>query len=127
MRMRALALCVLAAPAWAQGAVQHIACTGATLCDAGGDCEAGAPDVAFRLAPVDVTEAGAGAWRVRYGDVDAEAVMRPDMSLIWAEGGGDLQMLTLLDAERAIWVRRSRLGTDGPVATVSFLACGEAR
>lgn len=124
--MRALlALVLLAAPAFAGDGAQSIACTGNSLCDAGGACTGGAADVAFRLTPVDVTATGDGAYRVAYGDVDAEAVMRPDKSLIWAEGRGDVQMLTLLDATRAIWVRRATLGTDG-ATSVTFLTCGEA-
>ena len=115
-----------ALPALAEGAVQEITCVAAATCDAGGACEAGGADASFRLTPRDVNEFGAGAYRLGRGDVEVDAVMRPDMSLIWAEGPGDLQMLTLLDATAAIWVRRSRLDTDGPGATVAFVACAEA-
>ncbi len=119
-----LVACLGPGTAAAEGAVQQIACTGETICDAGGTCSATPSEMAFTLSPVDVGAHGEGRYRIAYGDIEAEAIMRPDMSLIWAEGRDDLQMLTLLDPARSILVQRSIMGTGGD-STVTFLTCGE--
>ena len=130
MRLVALLLAGLAAPAFAQPAQWVLTCTHLSHCDARGACTPTEGATEYALTPVKITPPVNQQWLMSVdGGADVEAARADSLApIIWDQGRGDdftRDSLTIL-GETAVHTRLF-VGSDpaapGFAATLTFMAC----
>ena len=125
MRVPYLLAFLLAAPAFAEGAVQVFDCDTKAICDEVGRCaplgEALTHRMEFRIEPVSVGPQGEGDYRITYNDVSVPMRNVTGLGpLLWSEGHDDVQSILLTGESSLLW--HSLDGTTGR-SVISFFTC----
>lgn len=105
----------------AEGAARVLDCMLVRVCDAGGNCEAGAGHTVFRMEPIDTDSDGAGRYTLGYGDVRSDMQALSAVGpFVWATAG---ERHTLLASSESAFLWHALALAPSPVATIRFLEC----
>ena len=92
-------------------------------CNAEGVCARASGTVSFDMTPRKVDRHGEGTYTLRRAGKAHTAYAASDIGpIMWAEGNSDMQIMTMTDADHAMW---QRMDLKAETSEIRFLRCEE--